>query len=57
VRLTVRFGGVTISKRSVRVKRGAFRASFPVGRLRSGRIEVLASVRGLPRVRAATRVR
>jgi len=57
VRLTLRFGGVTVSRRSGRVKRGAYRVSFPVGRLKAGRVEVLASVPGAPKVRAAVRLR
>jgi hypothetical protein len=57
VSLTVRFGGVRISKRSVKARQGAFKASFPVGRLKAGRLEVTASAKGIPRLRAAVKLR
>lgn len=42
VRLTVRFGGVRVARRTVGVRRGAFGASFVLKRLRAGRLEVVA---------------
>jgi predicted acyl esterase len=46
VRLQLRFGSVDLANRSVRAKRGAFRAVFGVRRLRAGRLEVVAKARG-----------
>jgi predicted acyl esterase len=47
VRLVVRFGGVRVVARSVRVRRtGAFRARFSLKRLRAGRLTVTARPRG-----------
>jgi hypothetical protein len=46
VRVQLRFGSVRLATRTVRAKGGRFRTTFPVGRLRSGRIEVVAKARG-----------
>jgi hypothetical protein len=56
VRLTLRFGAVTLSTRTVRVRRGVFRATFPAGRLRSGRVTVIARA-GKQTLRATVRLR
>jgi predicted acyl esterase len=42
VRITVRFGGVQLAQRRVKVRQGRFRAVFGSSRLRSGRLEVTA---------------
>lgn len=41
-RVEVRFGGVRVATRTVSLKRGKLKVTFPVGRLRKGRIQVVA---------------
>jgi hypothetical protein len=52
IRLTLRLGGVTLTKRTVAVRRGGFRTTFSLRGVRSGRVEVRAgSLRGSVRLR------
>jgi len=56
VRLSLRFGAVTLSSRTVRVRKNVFRATFPAGRLRSGKLTVTVRV-GKQTLRSTLRLR
>ena len=58
VKLSVRFGRSAFARRTVRVRRGAYRVRFSLARLRSGRLIVSARVNGRGRaMKAGIRLR
>ena len=57
VTLAVRFGRSAFARRTAKVRRGAYRASFSLARLRSGRLTVAARLNGRGRpMKAAVRL-